>query len=252
MEQSILYNNNPLKINSKYIILLAMLYTTMSLAADVVAFKFEYFFGFVESGATIIFPFTYILGDVMCEVYGWNITMKIVWLALICEAIFALLITIIIHLPTYGIGDYQHQYLNVLGNLWLFVLGGVVSNSVAGLLNVYFMSKWKVLAKGKVFWLRSIIATCISEFILIIITVLIAFLPFIKLEMTLKVFLDAYILEIFYAVLFVIPAKSLVNFLRKKEQIDAFDYGVSYNPFKLFTSGEENEIWNFGGHASRS
>ncbi len=232
------YNNRPLNINSKFIVFLAMLYTTVMLAADVVAFRFENFFGMVESGATIIFPLTYVLGDVICEVYGWKTTMRIVWLALLCEGLFAALITVIIHMPAYGIGDYQDQYTNVLGNMWLFVTGGIVANIVSGLLNVYFMSKWKILMQGRIFWLRSILATCISEFILIIITVFIAFLPFIKMEMTMKVFVHAYILEIFYALLFVLPAKYLVDFLRNAEQIDAYDYGVSYNPFKIFVDGD--------------
>lgn len=229
-----LYNNKPLKIESKYIIFLSMIYITVSLAADVVAFKFGNFLGFVESGATLVFPLTYILGDVMCEVYGWPATMKIVWLALFCEALFALIITTIIHIPAYGIGDFQDQYVNVLGHMWIFVLGGIISNAIAGLLNIYFMSRWKILTKGKHFWLRSIIATCISEFILILITIVIAFLPFLKLDMTIKIFIDAYLLEIIYAFIFVFPAKLLVDFLRKKENIDAYDYGESYNPFNLF------------------
>ena len=105
-----LYNNHPLKLNSKYILFLAMIYITISLAADVVAFKFENVFGLVESGATILFPFTYVLSDIMCEVYGWHTTMKVVWLALICEGIFAILISLILAMPTFGIGDYQNQY----------------------------------------------------------------------------------------------------------------------------------------------
>lgn len=245
-----LYINQPLKIHSKYIIFLAMIYTTVGLAADVVAFKFESFFGFVESGATIIFPITYVLGDIMCEVYGWNITIRIVWLALVCEAVFAALVTMIIHIPSYGIGEFQDQYINVLGNLWLFVFGGIISNSIAGLLNIYLMSKWKILTKGKFFWLRSVMATCISEFILILVTILIAFLPIIKFKMTMKVFIDAYILEVIYAFVFVFPAKYLVNFLRKKENIDAYDYGISYNPFKIFNNGEQlSENRNFGRYA---
>ncbi len=237
------HTNKPLNLNSKYVLFLAMFYTTVMLAADVVAFKFENFFGLVESGATIIFPLTYVLGDIICEVYGWNVTLKIVWIALLCEAIFAALITLIIHMPSYGIGNYQEQYSNVLGNMWLFVIGGVISNSIAGVMNIYFMSKWKILSKGRYFWIRSILSTCISEFILIIITVFIAFLPFIKFEMTLKVFLHAYFLEIVYAMVFVIPAKYLVDFLRYHENIDAYDYGVSYNPFRIFIN-ENNYIEN--------
>lgn len=233
-----LYSNKPLTLNSKYILFIAMLYTTVMLAADVVAFRFDNVFGLVESGATIIFPLTYVLGDVICEVYGWKVTMRIVWLALLCEGIFAALITMIIYMPSYGIGEYQDQYVNVLGNMGLFVLGGIVANTITGFLNIYCMSKWKVFTQGKVFWLRSIIATCISEFLLIIITVLIAFVPIIKFELTMKVFVHAYFLEIIYAIIFVIPAKYLVNFLRSKEHIDAYDYGVSYNPFKIFEDGE--------------
>ena len=235
------YTNTPLKMNSKFIIFFAMLYTTVMLAADVVAFRFENFFGLVESGATLVFPFTYVLADVICEVYGWKTTMRIVWFALLCEGLFAALITLIIHMPTYGIGEYQNQYTNILGNMWLFVTGGIIANIVSGLLNVYFMSRWKILTQGKIFWLRSIMATCISEFILIIITIFIAFLPFIKIDMTIKVFIHAYILEIIYAILFVLPAKFLVDFLRNSEQIDAYDHGVSYNPFKIFIDGDGYE-----------
>jgi hypothetical protein len=76
---------------------------------------------------------------------------------------------------------------------------------------------------------------------LIIVTVLIAFLPFIQFEMTMKVFTEAYLLEIIYAIIFVFPAKCLVNFLRNREKIDAYDYGISYNPFKIFIDGDEFE-----------
>jgi len=228
-----LYNNKPLKLNSRFILMLAMLYTTVSIAADIVSFRFDNFFGLIESGATIIFPLTYVIGDITCEVYGWSVSMKIVWIGLLCEAIFALLISFVIHLPAAGIGEFQSEYIHVLGNIPLFVFAGVISNAIAGLLNIFFISKSKILMSGKFFWLRSIIATCISEFILILITVLIAFIPIINFHMTMKVFVDAYFLEIIYCFIFVIPAQILVVMLKKQEGIDAYDYGVSYNPFNF-------------------
>lgn len=234
-------NNKPLKVNSKFILFLAMMYITVSITADVVAFRFDSYFGLIESGATIIFPLTYVIGDITCEVYGWYVSMRIVWLGLFCEGIFAALTTIIIHLPSAGIGPYQNEYSHILGNIWLFVLGGIISNAIAGLLNIFLISKWKVFAKGRVFWIRSILSTCIAELILILLTVLIAFTPFIHLKATIKVFFNAYFLEIIYAIIFVFPAQLLVNFLKKAEGIDAYDYGVSYNPFKFLstTKGEK-------------
>jgi queuosine precursor transporter len=226
-------NNKPLELNSKYILLIAMLYVTVSLAADVVAFKFALFFGLTESGATVIFPLTYVLGDIVCEVYGWDSAMKIVWLGLICEVLFALLVTVIIHLKSSGIGQFQNEYTNVLGRIWIFVLAGVFSNAIAGLFNIFLISKWKVLTKGRFFWIRSILSTCISEFILILVTVLIAFAHFIHFKATMHVFLNAYLLEIIYAGIFVIPAQLLVKFLKLAENIDAYDHGTFYNPFKF-------------------
>lgn len=228
-------SNKPLKLNSKYIIPMAMLYTTAMLAANVVAFKFVYALNFVVSGATIIFPLTYVIGDVMCEVYGWNISIKIIIFGFISELLFALLITIVIHMPSYGIDNAQEQFIPVLGNMWIFVTGGVIANSVAALLNLYFISRWKIFARGRVFWLRSIVSTCISEFIMLMIIMSIAFVHFFKIKMTTRLFMDAYLLEIIYAFIFVIPAQLIVNYLRDKENIDAYDYGISYNPFKLIT-----------------
>lgn len=227
------YSNTPLKLNSKYILLIAMLYVVVSVAADVVAYKYTRFLGLVESGATILFPLTYVLGDVVSEVYGWGISMRIVWIGLFCEAFFAGCIILVIHLPSYDIGHYQREYTDILGNIWLFVFAGIVADSIAGLLNVYFISKYKVLWGGKTFWIRSVLSTCISEFILIFITVMIAFTSDINIKEAIHVFWDAYKLEIVYAMIFAFPAQLLVSFLKNAEGIDVYDYGISYNPFKF-------------------
>lgn len=219
-----------------------MLYVTFSAAADIVAFKFATVLGLVESGATILFPLTYVIGDVTCEVYGWQISMKIVWMGLLCELIFALLCTMVVYLPGAHINFFQTEYVDLIGKkLLLFVGAGIISNAIAGLLNIFFISKWKILIRGKVFWVRSILATCISEFILILITVLIAFVPFINLTNTIHVFVNAYLLEIIYAVIFVIPAQMLVLYLKRQEGIDAYDYGISYNPFNFIQQNTVTE-----------
>ena len=226
-------SNKPLQLNSKFIILIAMIYTAVSVAADVVAYKYTRFFGLVESGATTLFPLTYVIGDVVSEVYGWGVSMRVVWFGLFSEAVFALCIIFIIHLPSYGIGHHQNEYSHILGNIWLFVFAGIVADAIAGLLNVYFISKYKIFWNGKAFWLRSIISTCISEFILIFITVIIAFIPEIHFKETMHVFWDAYKLEIIYSMLFAFPAQYLVSKLKRAEGVDVYDYGISYNPFKF-------------------
>ncbi len=218
---------------TKYLILIAMFYATASVAADVVAFKFSYFLGFAQSGATILFPLTYVLGDITAEVYGWHIAKQVVWFGLAAEILFTLLIKLNLHLPPAPIGVYQNEYADIFNGLGLFVMAGVISNTVGGLLNVYFISRWKVLTKGRFFWLRSIGSTCISELILIGMTMAIAFLPVLNINSTLSLFVHAYCLEIIYALIFAVPAQLIVNLLKKSEGIDEYDIGVSYNPFRL-------------------
>lgn len=227
-------DNKSLKLNTKFVTLLAMLYITISIAADIVSFKFTYFFGLSESGATILFPFTYVIGDVMCEVYGWHVAIRVVWYGIICEIIFAILLTLVIHMHSpENLWQFQNEYIDVLGNVWSFVLAGAISNLIAGLLNIFFISKWKVLIKGKVFWARSILSTCVSELILVVLTGLFAFTYYIHIKNTVHIFLNAYLLEIIYALIFVYPAQLLVNYLKTSEGIDIYDYTVSYNPFKF-------------------
>ena len=225
--------NTPLKLHSKFILFIAMLYIAISTAADVVSFKFVNFFGLMESGANILFPLTYVLCDVTTEVYGWSVSMRIIWLGLLCEIIFVALVMLVIHIPSYGIGEYQDEYVHVLGNIWAFLSGAFIATATASLLNVYFISKWKIAVKGKLFWLRSIMSTCISELVMIGLTVFISFLPFFNIEIATHLLIDIYILEMIYAIIFVIPAQFLAKWLTKLEGIDAYDYGVSYNPFKF-------------------
>ena len=232
------YSRNPLKINSRCILPLAMLYLVFSISADVVAFKFVDYFGYVQSAATVLFPATYILGDVICEVYGWTTAMRIFWFGLFSEVIFAVCIMFVLHLTEYGHGFplHQNEYYDTLHGIGLFVLSGVISNIFAGLLNIYCISKWKVKAKGKYFWFRSIASTCISEFILVVMTILIAFTSTLHIHDTFILCRNAYILEIIYALIFVIPAQILVKWLKHVDRIDAYDYSTSYNPFLLIDS----------------
>ncbi len=161
-----------------------------------------------------------------------GLSMRLVWFGLFSEAFFALCIMFVIHLPSYGIGHHQQELIDILGNLWLFVFAGIVANIVAGLLNVYFISKYKIRFKGELFWLRSILSTCISEFVLIHYCCN-CVIPDIHFKHHKSVFWDAYKLEIIYALLFVGPAQYLVGVLKRAEGIDVYDYGISYNPFKF-------------------
>jgi len=224
-------NTNLFELNSRYLLPLMMLYLMATLAADVVAYKFVAIGPLIESGATLIFPFTYLIGDVVTEVYGYHIARKFIWLNLICELIFALLVIGIIHLESPAHMNSQAAFILSLGNLLRFVLSGVLGNICSDFLNVYLISSWKILTRGKLFWLRSLVSTALSELVLILITGFSAFTGAVHFNDVLKIAGSAYLMEIFYALIFVWPSWALIIFLKNAEGLDVYDHQINYNPF---------------------
>ncbi len=223
----------PLKLNSKYILPMFVAYITFLLASDAVAFKFIAYRGMVVSGVTILFPFTYLLNDVITEVYGYDVARKLIWLGSISEVIFVALITWVISLPYPSYANYQAQFQTVDGNLMRFILFGIVSNFACAFVNIFLISKLKIRTKGKLFWLRSIFSTAFSELILCGFSVFGGFTGRLSWHEALQVFFWTYLLELIYCFIFVWPAWAISNFVKNAENIDAYDYNTNYNPFKI-------------------
>ena len=227
------YDTSPLKLNSKFIIPLAMLFVASSTAAAVVSYKFSTMGPLIECGATIIFPLTYLISDVITEVYGYAIARNIIWYALGCELVFALAIELVLALPNAAGFPYQNEYKVVLSPVLWFVVSGIIGDLVSSFTNIYLLSKLKILLKGKKFIVRSILSTAVGELIMNIIVCGLAFSSVVPLITVSKIIFHAYLLELIYAVIFVIPAAFLIIVLKRHDNKDAYDYGTNYNVFKI-------------------
>jgi len=226
----------PKIIPYKYILFLSMLFVTIDLAAVSMAYKMVAlnFLVAINSGATFIFPMTYSLGDVITEVYGYNMARKLIWLSLCLQFIFAILVTIVIHLPSPSFWQGEYTYMAVFGSILRFIAAGTVANIVSNFMNIYIVSKLKIPFEGKLFWVRSILSTIVSGFLL---TAIIIVLGFSGEEMNFAkswiMFKSTYFLEIVYAFALVIPAALTATFLKRAENIDVYDYHTNFNPFKF-------------------
>ncbi len=226
-------SQEPLKINSKFILPLCMLFVTVSLAADAVAYKFASFGPGVVSGATVIFPLTYLIGDVITEVYGYFVNRILIWTALFCEILFALSVYFVSNLHILNNFPYQNDFNHVFDKIIWFVFSGIIADVVSNFLNSMFISKWKVYLEGKKFWIRSVGATLVSQLIQAIIICPMAFWGVSSKMDVVNIMTSAYIVEIGYAFIFVWPACLLVYYLKKYDKYDAYDRDISYNPFKF-------------------
>lgn len=218
--------------NFKYLRFMSMLYITVLLAATVVAYKIDMLKFIPVAGSTLVFTSSYFLGDVIAEVYGYKISKRLIWESVVCGYIFAFAIALVIALPSPGYWARSQSYNMVFGHIIRFTNAGTLGYLISAFLNVYIISKWKVLVKGKHFWLRSLGATSIGEAAANCVSYTISFFGLIPSKHILMIMLSAYLFKLAYGVVAVWPAMLLTYFLKKQEG-DFYDVNTDFNPFKL-------------------
>ncbi|MDQ8039848.1 MAG: queuosine precursor transporter, partial [Rickettsiella sp.] len=214
-----------------YILILGMVNLTISLAADIVAYKLVNLGPKLLPGAPLIFPLTYIIGDIVTEVYGYNVAKKIIWLTLVCELFFVIAVKLIIHVPS-PIFWHQQSSHNEANPFLRFVLLGIFAVISSSFINIYIISKLKIFMKGKHFWLRSLGSSAFSGFVLVLVTILIGFSGNIQGPKVIYLILSVYSIEVLYSLLGVWPASIITAFLKLEEQLDIYDTKTDFNPFK--------------------
>lgn len=224
------------KIPYKYIIFLSMLFVSIDLSAVAVAYRMVSLNSILQfnSGATYIFPLTYCLGDIITEVYGYKLARNLIWYSLFLQFLYAVLITIVIHMPVPTNWVRGVFFQEVFGETIRFIIAGTVANIASNFINIYLVSKLKIPFEGKLFWLRSIASTVISGFTLSALIVLIAFMGSKSTTSdSFIMFKSTFALEIIYAIILAFPAHFIAKYLKKSEGVDVYDLQTNFNPFNL-------------------
>jgi uncharacterized integral membrane protein (TIGR00697 family) len=210
-----------------------MFYITIKLITVLVIYKLVAIGSINTTAATIIIPLWFLTGDVISEVYGYDVSKQIIWSALICQFIFALICSSIIHLPSPSSFTHQAAYDHVLGNLPRVAFASFAAIVCGAFINAYTVAKWKVLLKGRLFWLRSLGASIIGEAVFVIISLGMEFFGVVPLSTLLQLILVSFTMKIALNPILVIPSSILTAWLKKIEKIDVYDYDLKFNPLKI-------------------
>ena len=105
-------------------------------------------------------------------------------------------------------------------------------DSCPNLVNSYILTRWKVLLKGRKFWLRSLFSSTFSEALYSFIAILMMEINSIPLNDVLKVVIISYLIKATYSLVFAVPANVLVNHIKKRTGIDVYDFPQRFTPFK--------------------
>ena len=188
-------------------------------------------------GGTILFPISYIFGDVLTEVYGFRSSRRVIWVGFIALSLASLLFFILERLPGDAIWEEYAgttAYNAILGGM---SSGGIAAASLSGywvgeFSNSMVLSRLKVAMKGRALWVRAIGSSLVGELLDSLVFVLVACLTGVfGWELFTSLVMTNYLFKISVEVLFFPLTFFTVRKLKKAEGVDAYDVGVNFNPF---------------------
>lgn len=231
--------NNGKKDLSPLFLVLTCLFVTCLLISNIIAGKLALFFGVTLPAAVILFPLTYLFGDILTEVYGYESTRIVIWIGFAANVLMSVVFISTLALPYPSFWKGQAAYTTVLGSTPRLVLASLIAYFVGEFTNSFVLSKVKILTKGRWLWVRTIGSTAVGEGVDTLLFIFIAFLGAVPSNILFGMILAQYLWKVGYEVIATPGTYWLVRWIKHREGQDTFDYGVRYNPFLL--GGNQNE-----------
>ena len=221
----------------KTLVSLCMLYMSIMLCNAILTNRYVGVDAFFVLGGTLTSPFIFILDDIIAEIYGYKITQNVIICGFMAQTLFALICQTIILSPYPSFFKEQISYTHILGPSLLRIdIGGFFAYIIANLANSYILTRWKVLLKGRYFWLRSLGSSTFSEALYSFLAILMMEIKSIPFHSILKVVAISYFIKVTYSLVFAGPANLLVCYIKKKTGVDVYDFPKRFTPLKYKSS----------------
>ena len=190
---------------------------------------------------TVLFPVSYIFGDVLTEVYGYRRSRRVIWMGFACAALMSAVLWLVGRLPgeaTWAANVGQAQYDAILGGVstGAIVLASLAAYWCGEFSNSYVLAKMKILTRGRWLWTRTIGSTLVGEGVDTVIFISLATLlkvPGFAPAIWLTLVVTNYVFKCSVEALMTPATYRIVNSLKRAESQDYFDYGTDFNPFRL-------------------
>ncbi|MCX6010666.1 MAG: queuosine precursor transporter [Chloroflexi bacterium] len=216
---------------SHRLLIIAALFVTCFITANIISVKMISLGPFIVFAGVFVFPFSYIFGDVLTEVYGYRIARRVIWLGFACNLIFVIFAWVGQVMPAPSGWELQEAYESILGYTPRLLFASVCGYLAGEFANSYILAKMKIFTRGRWLWSRTIGSTIIGEGLDTVVFTVLAligtpfFLPLVMLSQWLvKVVVEIAATPATYAV---------VGYLKRKEGVDSYDRRTNFNPFRV-------------------
>lgn len=215
----------------RYLDLLINLFVVALMVSNLVAPKMVAIGDRRISAALILFPVTYIFGDIFTEVYGYAASRRAIWTGFIASAVLAVMGLIVVLLPPAPEWRDQQAFETVFYSVPRVIAGSLIAYWCGEFANAYVMAKIKLITNGKRLWMRTIASTAVGQLVDTTIVIFFVFYGRVGMAEIWNLIWSGYWFKVVYEAAATPITYFVVNGLKRLEGVDVFDRSTNFNPF---------------------
>ncbi|MGH7391078.1 MAG: queuosine precursor transporter [Candidatus Rokuibacteriota bacterium] len=211
----------------------AALFVTCLLTANVIAAKLVTVAGVVLPAAIVVFPLSYVLADVLTEVWGYAAARRVIWLGFGCNVVMVAAIWAGGEIPAAPFWKGQGAYEEILGQAPRILGASFAAYLVGEFTNAFVLAKLKIATAGRWLWLRTIGSTVVGQAVDSLVFVGLAFAGTVPLGVLIGIMVAQWVAKVLYEAAATPLTYAAVGWLKSREGLDPFDYQTDFNPMRL-------------------
>ncbi len=215
----------------KYLDPLITLFVTVLLISNIIAVKFFAVGPLRVSSAQMLFPITYIFGDIFTEVYGYDASRRAIWYGFFAAFILVAVSFLAVIIPPAPEFKDQVAFAAVFRPVGRIVFASLLAYWCGEFANSFTLAKLKLLTRGRYLWTRTIGSTVVGQAVDTSVVMFAGFYGTRSTGVIIKLIISGYLIKVVYETLMTPVTYAVVNFLKRSEGVDYFDYATNFNPF---------------------
>jgi queuosine precursor transporter len=218
---------------SKWFVIISAVFVTTLITSNIVAVKLVQVAGLVLPAAVIVFPVSYIIGDVLTEVYGYARTRLVIWLGFGCNLLAVAAFAAAGRLPAAPFWHDQPAYTAILGYAPRLLAASFAAYLVGEFANAYVLARMKVATRGRWLWTRTIGSTLVGQGLDSLVFISLAFGGVIPSTAIASAIVAQWAVKVVYEAAVTPVTYWVTNRLKRVEAVDVFDSATDFSPLAL-------------------
>ncbi len=215
----------------KYLDSLITLFVVILVISNIVAVKFFAIGGLRISCAQMLFPITYIFGDIFTEVYGYGASRRAIWYGFFASFLLVAISFIAVKIPPAPEYKDQAAFASIFMPVGRIVAASLLAYWCGEFANSFTLAKMKLLTGGRYLWTRTIGSTVVGQGVDTTVVMFAAFYGMRPVSVILRLIVAGYVAKVIYETVMTPVTYAIVNFLKRTERVDYFDYDTNFSPF---------------------